>query len=669
MIDPAPKRPIPLFARIASPARRRAFAAWACAACIIGALGAAHAALFAGASAAAQGLNLRGDRAAAAQPDKEVTVSATPSKTRVAPGEQFVVAVVLDHAPSWHTWPNVPVVPPELGGLQAIPTRIETPSKPAALSHVGPVQWPEPKQVEVRFGTSPVVIPSYAGRAVAYLPLIVAQDAAPGTVDLELVVSYQACDDRQCLFPERETHSVSFEVVAQGGAPDAPPADATLFEAFDIGVFGRMLSGEIDASRALVSFNAFGLEFRVDSAGVVGFALLLLLAALGGFLLNLTPCVLPVIPIKIMGLSQAAGNPARCFMLGLVMSAGVVSFWLAVGGLIAFVSGFSAISNLFQYPWFSVGVGVFIAAMGVGMLGLFTVRLPKAVYLVNPNHETPWGSFVFGVMTAVLSTPCTAPFMGSAAAWAATRPPLVTMVSFAAIGLGMAMPYLLLSANPKWVDRVPRTGPASELVKQVMGLLMLAVAAFFFGIGLSTLMADPMDPPSRVYWWFVAAFVIVAGGWLAWRTFRITKRTGRRAVFGAIGAALVAAAAFGAPMLTDKGPVNWVYYTPERFAQAIARGDVVALEFTAEWCLNCKALESTVLHRKDIAALLNSEGVTAMKIDLTGDNPPGRAKLRELDWVGIPLLAVFGPGLGGEGPLKYDAYTPEMVREAVARAR
>jgi thiol:disulfide interchange protein DsbD len=210
-----------------------------------------------------------------------------------------------------------------------------------------------------------------------------------------------------------------------------------------------------------------------------------------------------VIPLKIMGLSQAAGHPARCFFLGFVMSLGVIAFWMVIGGAIAFVSGFTAINSLFQTPWFSLAVGAFILIMAVGMLGAFAVRLPQFAYMVNPSHETAPGSFAFGIMTAVLSTPCTAPFMGSAAAWAATQNPVVTLATFGAIGAGMALPYLILSAFPSLVSRMPRTGPASELIKQVMGLLMVAVAIFFLGTALTRCCVSRSTPPSASIggWW------------------------------------------------------------------------------------------------------------------------------------------------------------------------
>jgi thiol:disulfide interchange protein len=119
----------------------------------------------------------------------------------------------------------------------------------------------------------------------------------------------------------------------------------------------------------------------------------------------------------------------------------------------------------------------------------------------------------------------------------------------------------------------------------------------------------------------------------------------------------------------SSGPIDWTYYTEERFAESVESGDVIVLDFTAEWCLNCKALEHGVLHREEIVDLLNGPGVVPMRIDLTGDNPAGKAKLAELDWVGIPLLAIYGPETGYTDPIKYDSYTVGMVRDAVRRVR
>jgi len=414
------------------------------------------------------------------------------------------------------------------------------------------------------------------------------------------------------------------------------------------------------------AFNVFGKQFTIGSNSLAQLAVILLLAALGGFILNFTPCVLPIIPIKVMGLSAVAGNRPRLLLLGTVSSLGTIAFWLGIGIAMATITAFKAINQLFQFPAFPISVGVFILVMGLGMLGLFTIRLPQAVYAVDADKGSIGGSFLFGILTAVLSTPCTAPFMASAAAWAALQPAGLTLSVFTAIGVGMAIPYFLLCAFPALIEKVPRTGPASELVKQVMGLLMFAVAVFFLGTGLDPLLRQPVDPAIRWFWWVIAAIVCAAMAWMIFRTVAITKSAWRRVFYGGAGIALSTVMVFAAIRITDRGPINWIAYTPERFAEARAAKRVVVMDFTAEWCLNCKLLEGGVLHQPSVYALLNGPGVAAFRVDLTGNNKPGQDMLQELKWVGIPLLAIWGPGL--PEPLKFDTYTPETVRNAIAVA-
>jgi thiol:disulfide interchange protein DsbD len=604
-----------------------------------------------------------------AQAEDPVSVASKASKTKVAPGDTFAVAVVFDIEKGWHLHPNAPVLTPGMAAEQftPIPTTIE--ASPLSGLTVWPVQWPKTSPTKVivspRFGRE--TYGAYEGRAVAFVPVQVPSSAQAGSsIHLGLKISYQTCDERNCMLPQDLDQSVDVPVVTLAEAAGASVQKDADFDTFDPGVFASAPGGGPVVKKAsTVRFSAFGLAFEIDPAGA-GFVLLLLVAAFGGLLLNFTPCVLPVVPLKIMGLSQAAGNPARCFYLGAVMSLGVVAFWVAIGAAIAFVSGFSAISSLFQTPWFSLAVGLFILVMSIGMLGLYTVRLPQAVYMINPSHESAGGSFVFGIMTAVLSTPCTAPFMGSAAAWAATQRAPTTLSTFGAIGFGMALPYLVLSAFPKLLSRLPRTGPASELIKQVMGLLLVAVALFFLGTGLDPLLRLPVDPPFRAHWWGIAAAGIGAMAWLVYRTFRITKRAGPRVVWTVLAALGCGATLAITRAVTQQGPIPWLGYTPERLAEQLSKKKVVVLDFTAEWCLNCKALEAGVLHRPEIVKILTGPDVVPMRVDLTGSNPPGKQKLKELQWVGIPLLAIYGPGVGD--PITYDAYTPEMVRDAIARA-
>jgi suppressor for copper-sensitivity B len=605
---------------------------------------------------------------------KKVSVHAVWLNSETRPGGQNVLAVVFDVIEGWH------IASDEAQAVEAgfVPsfTTVKVVTDDPRLTF-GQAQFPKPDMM--RLGVLPDPFAVFDGQVVVYLPAVVAEDAGPGPIDIQVAVKYQACDDKTCDFPKKEKTSAALTIIPADAQGTKTPGPDPLFSGFDPAVFGTM-GMDVTPGASFLAGGApqtSGWEvdfylFKLSPTHPATFALFLLLAAVGGALLNFTPCVLPVIPIKVLGLAQTAGNRRRTLALGTVMALGVVTFWLALGVAIAGISGFTAANQLFQYPAFSISVGVVIAVMAVGMCGLFAVRLPNFVYALNPRHDSYLGSFGFGIMTAVLSTPCTAPFMGSAAAWAATRRPGVTLATFAAIGVGMALPYFILSANPRLVERLPRTGPGSELLKQVMGLLMLAAAVFFIGAGVSGMLGDGTQAAPKGHWWVVGAFVAAAGVWLIVRVFPVTPSPAKRGAFVTLGLVTIAAAAVGASELSrstqgEDAPIDWVYYTPQRFEQALADGNAVLLDFTADWCANCHLLELTVLNTDDVSGMLRGEGYVAMKVDLTGGYPDGKKMLSDTGAVMIPWLVVYAPD--GREVFKADWYTVGQVTDALTRAR
>jgi len=600
-----------------------------------------------------------------------VEVSTVWQTPRAHPGDDIALAVVIEVEEPYHINPDKSQIDDEFGFL--IPTDLTVTEAAPALG-VTSVQYPEAEDVEVAYTGEASTIKAYHHQVVLYVPVRVAADAELGEHAMRLALRVQSCDDTNCLMPATIDLPVTLEVVA--AEVDRGEGDAELFAGYDpsaIDTTGGAVS-------SLVRFDFFGLfDFELDMATGFGFALVLLMAMVGGALLNFTPCVLPVIPIKIIGLTESAGSARRKLLLGTVMFLGVATFWVVIGAAIAGSSqliqmgvldaggGIQQSNQLFQYWQFTIPIGIFIAVMAVGMCGLFSVNLPNWIYMINPKQDTVVGSFGFGVMTAILSTPCTAPFMGAAAGAAAAASSAVALLTFLAIGVGMGLPYFVLSARPQLVDFLPRTGPGSELLKQVMGLLMLAAAAFFIGNGVMTLITAPGESVSPNYWWAVVAMVVAAGGWLAYRTFRITPSLARRASFTAVGVLLMAASVAAGAKLTAGPPIDWVKYTPDAFDRAIAEDRIIVMDFTAEWCLNCKALEQAVLYDPSVVEVLKREGVVPMKVDITSsDNEVGRAKLQSVGRVMIPLLVVFGPD--GEEVFKSDAYTIRQVLDAVERA-
>ncbi|MEQ8769890.1 MAG: cytochrome c biogenesis protein CcdA [Phycisphaerales bacterium] len=625
-----------------------------------------------------------------------VTTEALINADRVPPGGRAVVALVLDHAEGYHSWPaaELDVLPPEIADF-AVTTTAGANSVPEWVT-VGAVQWPTPHLApvpDISGSGGTVEVLTFDGRAVIYIPIQIASDAPVGAVgELVFDLGYQACNDSICLMPQFETHTVSVEVVA-----DAPASDLTGdFAAFDPAGFDAAPTADPEpatepAPAAAPSGSFFGIPVP-QGGGFVGLIVIGLLAALGGAVLNLTPCVLPVIPIKVMTLSQHAGESrARAMALGLWMFLGVVAFWAALAIPVLALQGFADPSRIFGIWWLTVGIGAVIAVMAVGLMGVFEITLPQKVYMVNPKADSAWGSFVFGIMTAVLGLPCFGFVAGALVPAAATQGAVFVVTLFTAMGVGMGAPYLVLAAFPGLVKKLPRTGPASELVKQVMGLLLLAAAAYFVGSGLIALVTTKPYLAKQLHWWIAGGFGAAAGLWLLYRTVQITKRPVMRGAMALLALLLAGgglwvatsetAAARGeyerrqaelaAAGASGDGAILktvWNEFSPALVDRALADGNVVVMDFTAEWCINCKALKRAVLDVDPTRTVLHAEDVVMVKVDLTGSNPEGDRALKSLNRTGIPTLAVLSPNEGTQ-PWVSSAYTAEQVIGAVGRAR
>ena len=589
---------------------------------------------------------------APAAEEESVSVHTAWSADRARPGDSVTLAVVLVIRDGYHVIADEAQVR-GVRGFKPLPTRVRLLEASNGILAELPL-YPHASPLKAGFVEGSVM--TFEGRTVIRVPIRLDEQTPTGTAAVKLGVEYQACGADFCEIPQKVVLEAVLPVVPAGA-----PAAATHPDIFPEP--GPPAGG---GRPEWVRFDLFGWGFALDAASFTGRALLLLTAALGGLLLNCTPCVLPLVPIKVISMSQAASRPGRCAALGASTFLGVTAFWLALGGLVSAVSGFTTANQLFHYPVFTIAVGAVIAAMAVAMFGGRSMRLPNFIYSFNPAQETLGGAFGIGVLTAVLSTPCTAPFMGAAAAWAVTQTPATTLLTFFAVGAGMGAPYMALAAFPRLVSRVPRSGPASELLKQAMAIFMLAAAAYFIGTGLSTLAADPASPPSRLYWWPVMGLCALSGAWTGFRAARLTAGNIRKAAWITVGALVLAASIAGGWRLTDSGPIAWVTYTPERLDKALTERRPVVMVFTAEWCLNCKALEHSVWNDRELADLMSRAAVVPMKVDLTGSNPAGKEKLREAGSLTIPFLTVLARD--GHPVFKGDFYTAVQVTEAIGKA-
>lgn len=620
-----------------------------------------------------------------------VAVSFSPESNSVQPGATVLVEVVFEMKNAWHIWPQEGGSPPGTAIFDGAQwTEIEV-VEAEGLS-LGSITWPETHQVEINLGFGAEEYAVFEGRAVATVELMVAADA-PSTPSITLSAYFQACDDATCLAPtfDPPTGTLSFQRL--GGTPatvqgmNEPVPDQTKSpESVEPDISPDTTEETAPATGGSTAF--FGLEVP-RSSGFTGALVLVLLGVLGGFILNLTPCVLPVIPIKIMTLSQHAATPGRALSLGLWMALGVFAFWFVIGLPVVFFASITDPSRIFGIWWVTFSIGALIGVMGIGIMGLFTLSLPQSTYLINPKADTAWGSFLFGVMTAVLGLPCFGFVAGALFAGAATLPPFVTLLIFGSIGVGMGAPYLVLAAFPKLVDRIPRTGPASELVKQVMGLLLLAAAAYFIGSGLIGLVAEQPWMGRLLHWWAIAIALILAGGWLTLRTFQITPRWGPRITWLVVALVLAALPTWYSIRATEKARITYEAFESVRFRGAgtyltevwnpldpilfdIAReeGKIVVVDFTAEWCINCKALKAGVLDVNPVKSrLADSQDIVMFTADNTSRKAYGWELMKQIGQTGIPLLAIWSPSDSFERPWVSTAYTSNQVIEALDRAQ
>ena len=574
------------------------------------------------------------------------TYTAKLNTSALQPGQTAVAAVVFDVLPGYHAQSHQP--------LSAYLIKFEISADPnPAIDFLDPIYPPAQIVNSPALGQQSV----YTGEVIVYLPFRVKPDAVLGDATLSGKITWQACNDEVCFQPQfKKPFSIATKIVS--AATPIFPTDAAVFSGFDPRIFskGAPVPAAAPISTA-TTVDFFGLTFSIGASNI---SLALTIALAVGVLFNLMPCVLPVLPLKAIGFFEVSRqNRARCFLLGVVFSLGIVAVFAVLAILIVALRSTLHFSwgEQFKYGWFIWTIVAILLVMAAGMLGLFEIVLPNKIYELTPSHESAWGNFVFGMLAAVLSTPCTAPMFAGLLAWASAQPLALGVAVVMAVGVGMALPYLLLSAIPELAGRVPRTGPWSLVLKQMMGFLLIAVAVYFAGGRLAS---------SKEFFWAVFSVVAAAMLFLVVRTFQLSHNI--RPVVASIVSALVVTAAALALTLRLLGGLEWKPYSQQAFSQARATGRPVLVEFTANWCGNCLALEASVYHDKKTAQAIHDHSVILLRADLTSENAPGWPVVNQLNpGGGIPLTAIYSPN--SDEPIKLTSlYTTQNLLDALDRA-
>jgi thiol:disulfide interchange protein DsbD len=398
----------------------------------------------------------------------------------------------------------------------------------------------------------------------------------------------------------------------------------------------------------------------------------LLLAFLGGIVLNAMPCVFPILSLKLLSLArQAHGHRSEQLGHGLAYTAGVLLSFAALGGaLLALRAGGSAIGWGFQLqtPVFVAVIAYLLFAMGLSLSGVVTFGARFAGTggtLAGRSGLT--GTFFAGVLATIVATPCTAPFMGTALGFALIAPAALAIGIFLTLGLGLAAPYLIATIIPGWQRVLPRPGCWMELVKQLLAFPLYGTVAWLIWVLIQE--AGPGQSLGALFGLVLVGFAV----WIYGRT-RLAAPLSRRLGIG-LAAAGTAAAIFlaasvtkteaGAANAAPPGRLAYEPFTAQRFSTLEATGNPVFVNLTASWCITCLINERVALDSAAVRQAFAARGIVALKGDWTTQNPEITALLQQFGRSGVPLYLLYGGK--GEPVILPQILTPASVLDALGK--
>jgi thiol:disulfide interchange protein len=471
-------------------------------------------------------------------------------------------------------------------------------------------------------------------------PIEIDAGVDPAKLAIDVHVTGQTCKD--ACYPIDETLSATI------GRGEPLPA-------------GFLTSGA--ATPSIATTNGVAVDASSSLARVAFYGVL------GGLILNLMPCVLPVLGLKLLSFAKQGGElRRRVLTLNLAYTAGLMAVFLVLATLAALVQ--LGLSNqmfnwgeLNTFTWFKVTMTAIVFAMALSFLGVWEIPIPgfaassKATEL--SSREGHVGAFCMGIFTTLLATPCSGPLVGPVLTYTTTQPPAVTYVVFASIGLGMALPYLLAGAFPSLVAWLPKPGPWMDTFRQALGFVLLASVVYLF----STINSD----------YFLATLALIFSIWLgcwiigrapAWAEAAYKRKTWMKAL---AAAAVVGGSSF-ALLAPSRSELPWQPYSPAALAEARAQGKTVLVDFTANWCLTCKLNLKTAINRAQVRSVIEKNGVVPLLADWTDKNDAIKSALAELNSISIPLMAIYPADPNAEVLVLRDLLTQGDVLDALEQA-
>ena len=528
----------------------------------------------------------------------------------------------------------------------------------------GEANWPEP--IKEYNEALELEIWTFRGTFSVHVPVKAVDGTNYDSLGTTVTFNYQACDNSICLAPASKT--ISLDGSSNGGAA---------------GTGVKKNDSETGAveSRTDAKENRTGSRTGLADGDSAGIALLLFFAFVGGIILNLMPCVLPVLSLKLFSLIKQAGESrGRLLTLGGATTAGIlVSFWTlaAVVAAVKEGGGSAGWGMQFQSAGFIAFMVVILTAFAMSFFGVFEIWLPwsTTTRMDSAGQKSGLaGAFFTGALLVLLSTPCSAPFLGTAMGFAFAQTTPILFLFFTAAGLGLALPYMLVSAFPGVLKVFPKPGVWMVHLQRVMGVLLLASVGWLFwivneqagvtGVELFAAVAiasiacsvllGKFAKPGTAFIREVAVVILSSVALFSLWFAGIAPEYERAAI-----------ATFNARMQQQMTEDGWFRYSPALIEEFAKAKRTVFIDVTADWCLTCKANEAAVLEDEDFVRAMDSLNAALVKADWTRETPEVNALLQSMEKSGVPAYAIYPAGDASKQIVLPELLTVEGIVEKI----
>lgn len=561
----------------------------------------------------------------------------------------------------------------------------------------------------------------YAGKTEFRIPVKVTDEYDPTRTDaVRGVLQYQICNDSGTCYPPQ---AVEFEVpVADGKGSKATAVDlsetdiatrddskATVVNESSIADDDKMRKSEDVADQTATALtddesNAGWLTRSQNYLKSLGYFGVLFMAFIGGMVLNLMPCVLPVISLKVMSFVKQAGEDrGRILALGIAYCTGIMSFFSVLAAM--YYAGGSQWGEHFQRPVVVLVLAGVVTAFALSLFGVFAVFTPKIVNEFGQKAEAREGlpsAYFTGVLATLLGTACTAPFLSASVGAASEFPPLQGAFIFFAVGVGMMLPFLALSAVPAWLKFVPKPGPWMGTFEAIMGFILLLTVVwilnpirgqlgdyglllaifFLIGVGMSVWIKGKAQfgaTGSKKRWLNVTSLALLIVSWvIPFQVFSTIEKLQQSVMRNEelIGLGLIyetredssdTSVAWNSEKQWEKanGEIPWLHYDQQVVRDYVNAGFPVFVDFTADWCASCKVNLGSSININQTKQLLQQNDIVPFEADYTNRNPKIRKILKEYGRAGVPLYLVFHPNRPDEPIILPEVLSPGIVADAL----